>query len=118
MVEEKKKIHAPESLSFAPNEEEHLLQGTRIHGAMKQMTSYYIKNGFRTNDRRVPKEFRSAVMSTVAVRLKLGQGVSWFCPELIHGGDKFCAFFLFGQLFDEMIECRNEKGSNMGACKA
>ena len=58
------------------------------------------------------------MLSTVAARSKLGQGVSCFCPEIIIGDDDLSAFFLFGQLLDGLISEGREKGSTIEAGKA
>ena len=92
--------------------------GTRIHAALEKMSSSYLRKEFRSNARRFLEEFCSTVLSTAAARLKLGQGVSCFCPEIILGGDDHSAFFLHGQLVDGLVECGWEKGSNVEACKA
>ena len=99
-------------------EEEHFLVGTRVHAALEKMTSQYLKKEFRSSARRFLEEFTSTVLSTVAARSKLGQGVSCFCPEIIIGGEDYSAFFLFGQLLDGLVACGWEKGSTVQACKA
>ena len=108
----------PNHSSFTAIEEEHFLVGTRVHSALEKMTSQYLKKEFRSSARRFLEEFTSTVLSTVAVRSKLGQGVSCFCPEIIIGGDNHSAFFLFGQLLDGLISCAWEEGSTIKACKA
>ena len=108
----------PNHSSFAAIDEEHFLVGTRIHAALEKMSSSYLKKQFRSNARRVLEEFCSTVLSTVAARSKLGQGVSCFCPEKILGGDDHSAFFLHGQLLDGLVECGWENGSSVEACKA
>ena len=82
------------------------------------MTRQYLKKEFRSSARRFLENFTSTVLSTVAARSKLGQGVSCFCPEIIFGGDDHSAFFFFGQLLDGLVECGWEKGSAVEACKA
>ena len=104
--------------SFAAIDEEHFLVGTHIHAALEKMSSSYLRKEFRSNARRFLEEFYSTVLSTVAARSKLGQGVSCFCPEIILGGDDHSAFFLHGQLLDGLVECGWEKGSSVEACKA
>ena len=108
----------PNHSSFAAIDEEHFLVGTRIHAALEKMSSSYLKREFRSNARRFLEEFCSTILSTVAARSKLGQGVSCFSPEVINGGDDHSAFFLHGQLLDGFVECGWEKGSNVEACKA
>ena len=69
----------PNHSSFTAVEEDHFLVGTRMHAALEEMTSYYQKKEFRRSARRFLKEFTSTILSTVAARSKLGQGVSCFC---------------------------------------
>ena len=108
----------PNHSSFAAIDDEHFLAGTRIHAALEKMSSSYLRKEIRSNARRVLEEFCSTILSTVAARSKLGQGVSCFCPEIILGGDDHSAFFLHGQLLDGLLECGWEKGSKVEACKA
>ena len=72
----------------------------------------------QTKARRFLEDFCSTILSTVAARFKLGQGVSCFFPEIILGFDEHSAFFLFGQLLDGLIACGWEKRLNVEACKA
>ena len=81
-------------------------------------SNQYLKKEFRSSARRFFEEFASTVLSTVAARSKLGQGVSCFCPEIIIGGGGHSAFFLFRQLLDGLLACGWEKGSDIEACKA
>ena len=118
LVEKWEDYMLPSHSSFAAIDEEHFLVGTRIHAALEKMSSSYLRKEFQSNARRFLDEFCSTILSTVAARSKLGQGVSCFCPEIILGGDDHSAFFLHGQLLDGLVECGWEKGSNVEACKA
>ena len=108
----------PNHSSFTAIEEEYFLVETRVHAALEKMTSQYLKKEFRSSTLRFLEDFTSTVLSTVAVRSKLSQGVSCFCPEIIIGGDDHSAFFLFGQLLEGLVACGWEKGSTVEACKA
>ena len=108
----------PNHSSFAAIDEEHFLVGTRIHAALEKMSSSYLKKEFRSNARCLFDEFCSTIQSTVAARSTIGQGVCCFCPEIILGSDDHSAFFLYGQLLDELVDCGWEKRSNVEACKA
>ena len=108
----------PNHSSFTAIEDQHFLVGTRVHAALEKMTSQYLKKEFRSSARRFLEDFTSSVLSTVAARWMLGQGVNCFCPEIILGGDDHSAFFLFGQLLDGLVECGWEKGSMFEACIA
>ena len=105
----------PNHLSFTAIEEDHFPGGTRVHAVLEKMTRHYLKKEFRSSARRFFEEFTSTVLSTVAARSKLGQGVSCFCPEISIGGVDHFAFFLFGQL---LIVCGWEKGSTVDAGKS
>ena len=118
LVEKWQDYMLPNHSSFAAIDEEHFLVGTRIHAALAKLSSSYLRKEFRNNARRFLDEFCSTILSTVAARSKLGQGVSCFCPEIILGGDDHSAFFLHGQLLDGLVECGWEKGSHVEACKA
>ena len=108
----------PNHSPFPAIEEEHFLVGTRVHAALENMASQYLKKEFRSGAHRFLEESTSTVLSTVATSSKLGKGVSCFCPEIIIGGDDHSAFFLFRQLLDGLIACGWEKASNIEACKA
>ena len=82
------------------------------------MSGPYLKKDFRTSARRFIEDFWSTILSTVASRSKLGQGVSWFYPEEILGGDGHSTFFHRGQLLDGLIPYIWEGGSNVEACEA
>ena len=103
--------------SFASIEEDHFLEGTRVHSALEKMTCFHLKKEFRSSAHQFLEEFTSTSLSIDAARSKLGQGVSCFCPEILIGGDDHFAFFLFGQLLDGLIACGWERGSNVEACK-
>ena len=118
VIEKWESYMLPNHSSFAAIGEKHLLVGTRVHAALEKMTSQYLKKEFRNSARRFLEEFTSTVLSTVAARSKLGQGVSCFCPEIIIGGDDHSAFFLFGHLLDSLVACGWENGSTVEACKA
>ena len=108
----------PNHSSFTAIEEDHFLVGTRVHAALEKMTIHYLSKEFKSSARRFLEDFTSTVLSTVAARSKLGQGVSYFSPEIIIEGDDHSALFLFGQPLDGLIACGSEKGLNIEACKA
>ena len=118
LIEKWEDYSLPNHSSFAAIDEEHFLVGTRIHAALEKMSSSYLRKEFRNNALRFLDEFCSTILSTVAARSKLGQGVSCLCPEIFLGGDDNSAFFLHGQLLDGLVECGWEKGFHNEACKA
>ena len=118
VIEKWESYMLPNHSSFTAIEEEQFLVGTRVHAALEKMTSQYLKKEFRSSARRFLGEFTSTVLSTVAARSKLGQGVSCFFTEIKIGGVDHSAFFLFGQLLDGLVAIRWEKGITVEACKA
>ena len=108
----------PNHSCFTAIEEDQFIVGTRVHAALETMTTQNLKKEFRSSARCFLEEFTSTVLSTVAARSKLGQGVSCFCPEIIIGGDDHSTIFLLRQLIDGLIPCGWEKKSNIEACKA
>ena len=100
----------PNHSAFTAIEEGQFLVGTRVHAALEKMSSQYLKKEFRSSTSRFLEDFTSTVLSTVAARSKLGQGVSCFCPEIVIGADDHSAFFLFKQLQGGLIECGWQKG--------
>ena len=59
----------------------------------------------------------STILSTVAARPPIGQGLSCFCPAIVIGGDDYSAFHLFGQLPDGRLELGWVKGSKVEPAK-
>ena len=118
VIEKWESYMLPNHSSFAAIGKEHFLVGTRVHAALEKMRSQQLKKEFRSSARRFLEEFTSTVLSTVAARSKLGQGVSCFCPEITIGCDDHSAFFLFGQLFEGLVACGWEKGCTVEDCKA
>ena len=61
------------------------LSGTRVLAAPIQIGSCYLKKEFQRDARRFLEEFTTSVLSTVAARSKVGQGLNCFCPAVIIG---------------------------------
>ena len=59
----------------------------------------------------------STILSTVAARSLIGQGLRCFCPEIVIGGDDYSAFHLFGQLLDGLLELGWVRGSEVEPAK-
>ena len=73
---------------------------------------------FRGDCRRFLEDLISTILSTVAARSQIGQGLSCFCPEFVIGGDDYSAFHLFGQLLDGLLELGWVRGSEVKPAKA
>ena len=64
------------------------------------------------------KIFTTSVLSTVAARSKIGQGLSCFCPAIVIGGDDLAPFHLLGLLLDGLLGRGWIKGSEIEACRS
>ena len=62
--------------------------------ALNKIGSSYLKREFQRDARRFLEEFTTSVLSTVAARSKIGQGLSCFCPAIIIGGDDHAPFYI------------------------
>ena len=60
----------------------------------------------------------NCVLSTVALRSVIGQGLSCFCPAIVVGGDDVAPSQLFNKLLDGLLEKSWTRGSEVEACRA
>ena len=95
--------------------EEHFLEGTP---SLEKINSNFLQKEFRRDSRRFLEDLVSTILSTVAARSSVGQGLSCFCPEIVIGGDDYSALHLFGQLLDGLIELGWVRGSEIEPAKA
>ena len=103
---------------FPPIADGEILAGTRVLAALNKIGSSYLKREFQRDARRFLEEFTTSVMSTVAARLKIGQGLSCFCPALIIGGDNHASLQPLGFLQGSRLDCGWIKGGEIKACRA
>ena len=104
-------------LCFAPIAQEHFLEGTRLSAALEKVNSVYLRAEFQNNRRQFLYELVSIMLSTVAARFLVGQGLTCFSPVILVGGDDYSAFYLFGQLIDGLLNLGWVKGSDVEAAK-
>ena len=97
-------VHAPESFVLWAVAEEHFLEGTRLLSSLEKINSSFLRKDFRRDCRCFLEDFVSTILSTVAARSPIGQGLSCFCPEIVIGGDDYSAFHFFGQLLDGLLD--------------
>ena len=90
----------PNHSCFGAIAEEHFLEGTRLLSSVEKVNNSFLRKEFRRDYRRFLEDFVSTILSRVAARSPIGQGLSCFCPEIVFGGDDYSAFHLFGQLLD------------------
>ena len=86
--------------------------------ALKKIASSYLKREFQRNARRFLEDFTNSVLSTVAVRFKIGQWLSCFCPAIIIDADDHAPLHLCGLLLNGLLEGGWIKGSEVEACRA
>ena len=75
----------PNHSKFPPIADGEFLAGKRVLAALNKIGSSYLKREFQRDARRFSEEFTTSVLSTVAARSKIGQGLSCFCPAIMIG---------------------------------
>ena len=86
--------------------------------ALHEVGSQYLRTEFRRNARRFLKEIVKCVLSTVASRSVIGQGICYFCPAVVVGGDDVAPFQLFNKLLDGFLENGWTRGNEVEASRA
>ena len=118
-VIEKREAHMlPNHSCFGAIEEEHFREGIRLLSPLEKINSSILRKVFRKDCRRFLKDLVATNLFTVAARSRFGQELSCFCPEIIHGGDDYSVFYLFGQFLDALIEVGLVRGSETEPAKA
>ena len=93
---------------FGATAEEHFLEGTLLLSSLEKINSSFLRKKFRRDCRRFLEDLVSTILSTVASRSPIGQGLSCFCPEIVIGGDDYSAFHPLGNCW---MGCLNLAGS-------
>ena len=86
--------------------------------AFGKVGSHYLQKEFRRDARRLPENFVNYVLSTVAARSVIGQGLSCFCPAIVVGWDDVAPLQFFNKLLDGLLEKGWTRGSEVEACRA
>ena len=108
----------PNHSKFPPIAAGKFLAGTRVLAALNKVGSSYLQREFRRDARSFLEEFTTSVLSTVAARSKIGQGLSCSCPAIIIGGDNHAPLHLLGLLLDGLLDRGWVKGSEIEACRS
>ena len=103
---------------FPAFDEKDFVAGTRVMVALDKIGSHYLQTEFRRVGRRFLQEFVNSVLSTVASRSAVRQGLSSFCPAIVVGGDDVAPFQLFNKLLDGLLDKGWTRGSKVEACRA
>ena len=118
LVEKWEEYMTPNHSRFAAMEEDRFLAGTRVLPALEKVGSAYLRKEFRRDCRKFLEDFVSCVLSTVAARSSIGQGLSCFCPPVLIGGDDHAPLQLFDLLLDGLLAKGWVRGGDMEACKS
>ena len=104
LVEQWEEYVVPNHSRFPATDEKDFLSGTRVMAALEKVGSQYLRTEFRRDARRFLGESVKCVLSTVASRSLIGQGMSCFCPAIVVGGDNVVLFQLFNKLLVGLLE--------------
>ena len=106
----------PNHSKFPPIADGEFLARTRVLAALNKIGSSYLQRKFQRDARRILEEFTTSVLSTLAARSKIGQGLSCFCPAIFIGGDNHAPLHLLGLLLDGLLDRGWVKGTDIEAC--
>ena len=108
----------PNHSRFPAIDDKDFLVGTRVMAALGKVGSHYLQKEFCRDARRFLDDFVNCVLSTVAARSVIGQGLSCFCPAIVVGGDDVAPLQLFNKPLDGLLQKGWTKGSEVEACRA
>ena len=121
LVEQWVEYMAPNHSKFAATEKDRFLAnflGTRLLTVLEKVGSSFLKKEFKRDCRKFLEGFSNCVLSTVAARSVISQGLSCFCPPILAGGDDLAPMQLFDMLLDGLLEKGWARGAEMEACKS
>ena len=113
LVEQWEEYVVPNHFRFPAIDDKNFLEGTRVMFALGKVASLYLQKEFRRDARRFLEDFVNCVLSTVATRSVIGQGLSCFCPAIAVGGDDVAPLQFLNKLLDGLLEkswTRGERG--------
>ena len=103
---------------FPAIDEKDFLAVARVMAALGKVGSHYLQTEFRRDARRFLEDFVNCVLSAVASRSVVGEGLSCFCPAIVVGGDDVAPFQLFNKPMDVLPERGWTRESDVEACRA
>ena len=118
LVEQWDNFVMPNHSKFLPIADGKFLAGTRVLAALNKIGSSYLKREFQRDARRFLEKFTTSMLSTVAARSKIGQGLSCFCRAIIIGGDNHAPLHLLGLVLDGLLDRGWVRGSEIEACRS
>ena len=108
----------PNHSKIPPIADGEFLAVTRVVAALIKIGCSNLQRDFQRDARRFLEEFITSVLSTVAARSKIGQGLNCFCPVIIVGGDNHAPLHLLGPLLDGLLDRGWVKGNEIEACRS
>ena len=117
-VEQWEEYMVPNHSRFPAIVDKNFFVGTRVMAAFGKVGSHNLQKEFRRDARRFLEDFVNSVLSTVAARSVIGQGLSCFYPAIVVGGDDVAPLQLFTKLLDGLLEKGWTRGSEVEACRA
>ena len=118
VVEQWEEYIVPNYSRFPAIDDRNFLAGTRVMAALGKNGSHYLQTEFRRDARCFLEDFVNCVLSTVASRSVIGQGLSCFCPIIVVGVEDVAPFELFNKLLDGLLEKGWTRRSEVEACQA
>ena len=97
LVEKWEEYIVPNHSRFPAIDDKNFLVGTRVMAGLGKVGSHYLQKKFRRDVRRFLEDFVNCVLSTVAARSVIGQGLSCFCPAILVVGDDVAPLQLFNK---------------------
>ena len=119
LVEQWEEYMAPNHSKFAALDEDRFLASTRMLSALEKWKNptFYLKKELRRDCSKFFEDFVNCVLSSVAARSVIGQGLSCFCPPILVGGDDHAPMQLLDMLLDGLIEKGSVRSAEMEAWK-
>ena len=111
LVEQWEEYVVPNHSRFPAIDDKDFLVGTRVMAALGKVDSHSLQKEFRRDACRFPEDFVNCVLSTVAARSVIGQGLGCFCPAIVVDGDDVAPLQLFNKLLDGLLEKSWTRGS-------
>ena len=118
LAEQWEEYVVPNHSRFPAIDDKDFLVGTRVMAALGKVGTHFLQKEFRRDARRFLEVFVNCVLSTVAARSVIGQGLNCFCPAIVVGGDDVAPLQLFNKLFDGLLKKGWTRGSEVEACRA
>ena len=118
LIEQWEEYVVPNHSRFPAIDDKNFLADTRVIAAFGKVGSNDLQTEFRRDACRFLEGFVNCVLSTVASRSVIGQGLSCFCPAIVVGGDDVAPSQLFNKLLDGLLERGWTRGSEIEACRA